>query len=106
MADEELGTPKHWDLGVMGNSVPSSSSEGESANLVFPPTDIPIYESPSIDDSISDNLSLDEVELEDAFDPLAGSPDLAVSKSARFLQPLILGVALVGGFVFVALLTF
>ncbi|AFZ23748.1 hypothetical protein Cylst_1464 [Cylindrospermum stagnale PCC 7417] len=99
-ADEELATPKHWNLGVMGNSVPSSSSERESGSLIFPPTDIPIYESPSIDDSILDNLSLDEVELEEAFDPLAGSPDLAVSKSAKFLQPIIIGVALVGGFVF------
>lgn len=100
VGDEELVTPKQWELGEMGNSGPPSAEETLSDRLVFPPTDIPIYESPSKDDSIDDHLSLDEAELEEAFDPLAGAPDLAVSRLALSLQPIILGVALVGGFVF------
>ncbi|MBD2386595.1 hypothetical protein [Cylindrospermum sp. FACHB-282] len=98
--DGELSTPPKWDLGVMGNSAPPSTEPRASDRLVFPPTDLPIDEPPSIDFPNSDHLSMDETELEEAFDPLAGSPNLMASKRSLSLQPIILGVALVGGFAF------
>ncbi|MBX9256706.1 hypothetical protein H1Q63_22730 [Desmonostoc muscorum CCALA 125] len=40
--------------------------------------------------------SLDETEDEEVFDPFADAPNLPVSKSARQVKPILLGVALVG----------
>ncbi|AFY32998.1 hypothetical protein [Calothrix sp. PCC 7507] len=71
-----------WGIGVI-------EAEGESEQPIFPPVEDAILSS-------YESNAEPESEEEEAFDPLAGGPDLSSSKSARLVKPILLGVALVG----------
>ncbi|BAZ27623.1 hypothetical protein NIES4074_00500 [Cylindrospermum sp. NIES-4074] len=120
---EKLPYAKHFlTAKVQGKSRPPQSDEqaqgGESDRLIFPPPHLPDSQSPSLNEPISDhsysdnsyidgdepipnNSYIDEMGAEEAFDPLAGTPDLLMSqkKPALPVQQILLGAAVVGVFV-------
>ncbi len=79
--ERELSNSTMWGLGM-------AEKEAESEQPIFPP----------VDDVISATSPTKEsnVEPEEAFDPLAGGPDLLSSQSARLIKPILLGVGLMG----------